>query len=51
MIEPIKELHIALDLTRYLADGERANNTLTDAEKRLAQTIADKLAQYIRESK
>jgi hypothetical protein len=49
--ESIKDLYIALDLTRYLADGERANNTLTDAEKRLAQTIADKLAQYIRGNK
>ena len=51
MIEPIKELHIALDLARYLADDDRVNNTLTDAEKTLVKVIAHKLAQYIRESK
>ena len=43
----IKNLYIALDLSRYLADSKRANNTLSDAEKRLAQTIADKIVQSL----
>ena len=47
----IKNLYIALDLSRYLADGKRANNTLSDAEKRLAQTIADKIADSINAGK
>ena len=43
----IKNLYIALDLARFLSDDKRANNTLSDGEKRLAQTIADKIAYSI----
>ena len=47
----IKNLYIALDLSRFLADDKRANNTLTDAEKRLAQTIADNIVASINADK
>ena len=42
-----KNLYIALDLARFLSDDKRANNTLSDGEKRLAQTIADKIVQSL----
>ena len=44
----IKDLHIALDLARFLADDKRLKSQLNDAERKLANNIADKIAQYIR---
>jgi hypothetical protein len=46
-----KNLYIALDLSRFLADDKRANNTLSDAEKRLARTIADKIVESLGSNK
>lgn len=42
-----KNLYIALDLARFLSDDKRVNNTLSDGEKRLAQTIADKIVESL----
>ena len=47
----IKDLHIALDLARFLADGKRLKSQLNKEERKLCNNIADKIAQYIRADK
>jgi len=51
MDNQIKDLHIALDLTRFLADDKRLKSNLNDEERKLANKIAEKIASYIREVK
>ena len=46
----IKDLHIALDLARFLAVDKRLKSQLNKEERKLANNIADKIAQYIRSS-
>lgn len=46
----VKDLYIALDLARFLADDKRLKSQLNEAERKLATTIADKIVQYIQAS-
>ena len=47
----IKDLHIALDLARFLADDKRLKSQLNKEERKLCNNIADKIAQYIQRDK
>ena len=47
----VKDLYIALDLARFLADDKRLKSQLNDAERKLANNIADKIVQYIQASR
>jgi hypothetical protein len=51
MDNQIKDLHIALDLARFLADDKRLKSNLNNEERKLANKIAEKIASYIREVK
>ena len=42
-----KDLHIALDLARFLADSKRLKSNLNDQERKLADTIAEKIKNYL----
>ena len=47
----IKDLHIALDLARFLGDDKRLKSQLNKEERKLCNNIADKIAQYIQRDK
>ena len=46
----VKDLYIALDLARFLADDKRLKSQLNKEERKLANNIADKIVQYIQAS-
>ena len=46
----VKDLYIALDLARFLADDKRLKSQLNKDERKLANNIADKIAKYIQAS-
>lgn len=47
----VKDLYIALDLARFLGDDKRLKSQLNDEERKLANTIASKIVQYIQRDK
>ena len=51
MKSDIKDLYIALDLARFLADNSRLQSQLNDDERKLALVIANKIAEFVSQHK